>query len=181
MHTEEQRDWDKETKKEMQGKKKERKRKIKNLRSGSGLFTGTDPMWLLSASWMVCVSLVAQACPTLCNPMDCSLPGSSVHGVFQARILEWVAIFSSRGSSLSRDQTCVSCFAGGFFTPWAIGEALSGWWPGQDSSVEPRSCLFVYPFNPNSSLLLPNLLHSLCTNDIAMHSFSSFHIFSVPR
>ena len=43
--------------------------------------------------------LVAQSCPTLCNPMDCTLPGSSVHGILQARILEWVAIFFSKGSS----------------------------------------------------------------------------------
>ena len=47
--------------------------------------------------------LIAQLCPTLCNPMDCSLPGSSVHGIFQARILEWVAIPFSRGSSGPRD------------------------------------------------------------------------------
>ena len=44
-------------------------------------------------------SEVTQSCPTLCDPMDCSLPGSSVHGIFQARILEWVAISFSRGSS----------------------------------------------------------------------------------
>ena len=44
--------------------------------------------------------LVTQSCPTLCDPMDCSPPGSSVHGTFQARILEWVAISFSRGSSL---------------------------------------------------------------------------------
>ena len=50
----------------------------------------------------------AQSCPTLCNPNDCSPPGSSVHGIFQARILEWVAIFYSRGSSWPRDQTRVS-------------------------------------------------------------------------
>ena len=48
-------------------------------------------------------------------PMDCSLPGSSVHGIFQARILEWVAISFSRGSSQPRDRTWVSCIAGGFF------------------------------------------------------------------
>ena len=46
-----------------------------------------------------------QSCPTLCNPMDCSLPGSSVHGILQARILEWVAVSSSRGSSQPRDRT----------------------------------------------------------------------------
>ena len=48
-------------------------------------------------------SEVAQSCPTLYNPMDCSLPGSSVHGIFQARILEWVAISFSRRSSQPRD------------------------------------------------------------------------------
>ena len=68
--------------------------------------------------------LVAQSCPTLCNPIDYSLPGSSVHGISQARILEWVATSFSRGPSLSRDQTCISCIAGGFFTNWAIREAL---------------------------------------------------------
>ena len=51
----------------------------------------------------------------LCDPMDCSLPGSSVHGVFQARIVEWVAISFSRGSSLARDQTRVSCIVGRCF------------------------------------------------------------------
>ena len=51
-----------------------------------------------------------------CNPMDCSLSGSSVHGISQARILEWVAISRSRGSSPSSDETHVSCLAGGFFT-----------------------------------------------------------------
>ena len=60
--------------------------------------------------------LVAQSCLTLCNPLDCSPPGSSVHGILQARILEWVAIPFSKGSSRSRDRTWVSCTAGGFFT-----------------------------------------------------------------
>ena len=48
-------------------------------------------------------------CQTFCNPMDCSLPGSSVHGIFQARILAWVAISLSRGSSQPRDGTSISC------------------------------------------------------------------------
>ena len=60
--------------------------------------------------------LVTQSCPTLCDPMDCSPPGSSVHEVFQARILEWIAISFSRGSSGPRDWTQVSYIAGGFFT-----------------------------------------------------------------
>ena len=52
----------------------------------------------------LCMCAVAQSCPNLCNPMDCSLPGSSVHGISQAIILQWVAMPSSRGSSLPRDQ-----------------------------------------------------------------------------
>ena len=59
---------------------------------------------------------VAQSCPTLCNRKDCSLWGSSVHGIFQARVLEWVAISFSRGSSWPRDGTRVSCIAGRHFT-----------------------------------------------------------------
>ena len=57
-------------------------------------------------------SEVTQSCLTLCNPMDCSPPGSSVHGILQARILEWVAISFSRGSSQPRDRTQVSRIAG---------------------------------------------------------------------
>ena len=64
-------------------------------------------------------SEVTQSHPNLCNPMDCSLPDSSVHGILQARILEWVAISFSRGSSQPRDGNWVSCTAGGFFTVWA--------------------------------------------------------------
>ena len=69
----------------------------------------------------VCVFVwVAQLYPTLCDPIDHSPPGSSVHRILQARMLEWVAMSSSRGSSWPRDQTQVSCIAGRFFTIWAI-------------------------------------------------------------
>ena len=61
-------------------------------------------------------SEVAQSCPTLCNPMDCKLPGSSVHGILQARILGWVAI----------PFFLISCIADRFFTVWATREALCG-------------------------------------------------------
>ena len=60
--------------------------------------------------------LVTQSCPTLCDPMDCSPPGSSVRGILQARILEWVAISFSRGSPQPRDRTWVSHTAGRFLT-----------------------------------------------------------------
>ena len=68
------------------------------------------------------VVLVTQSCLTLCNPMDCGPPGSSVHGILQARILEWVAIPFSRGSFRPRDRTWVSFIAGRFFTVWATGK-----------------------------------------------------------
>ena len=68
---------------------------------------------------------VTQSCLTLCNPMDCSLPGSSLHGILQARILEWVAIPLSRGSSWSRDRSWVSRIAGRCFNLWATREALT--------------------------------------------------------
>ena len=60
--------------------------------------------------------LVTQSCPTLCHPVDGSTPGSSVHRLLQARILEWAAILFSGESSRPRDSTSVSCFAGRFFT-----------------------------------------------------------------
>ena len=60
-------------------------------------------------TWVLCYAKSLQSCLTLCDPMDCSPPGSSVHGVLQARMLEWVAMSSSRGSSRPRDRTYVSC------------------------------------------------------------------------
>ena len=69
--------------------------------------------------------LVSQSYLTLCCPMDCSPLDSSVHGISQARILEWVAMPSSRGSSRPRDQTQLSCIAGRFFTDGATREALT--------------------------------------------------------
>ena len=70
---------------------------------------------------------VAQLWPILCDPMDCSQLGSSVHGILQARIPEWVAIPFSRGSSRPRDWTLVSSIAGRFFIIWATREAPE--WP----------------------------------------------------
>ena len=69
----------------------------------------------------VCV-LVAQLCLTLCDPLDYSLPGFSAHGVFQAGVVEWVAISFSRGSSRTRDRTWVSCIVGRGFTIKATRE-----------------------------------------------------------
>ena len=77
----------------------------------------------ISEQWIV---KVAQLCPTLCDPMDCAVPG-----ILQARILEWVAFPFSRGSSQPRDRIQVSRMAGRFFTSWATREAQEYWsgWP----------------------------------------------------
>ena len=72
----------------------------------------------------MCVCSVLRLSRALCNPMDRSSPGSSVHGILQVRILKWAAYTFSRGSSLPRKQTEVSCIAGRFFTSWASREAL---------------------------------------------------------
>ena len=71
------------------------------------------------------IVLVTQSCLTLFDSMDCSPPGSSVHGILQARVLEWVAMPSSRVSSWPRDQTPVSHIVGRFFTIWATREDSS--------------------------------------------------------
>ena len=107
-----------------------------NLESGPW-FPGRREVKTITSSWWVnqlCICSEAsvyvsakslQSCPILCDPMDRSLPGSSVHGILQARILGWVAMPSSRGSSQPRDQTCVSCIsftAGRFFTAEPSGK-----------------------------------------------------------
>ena len=69
--------------------------------------------------------LIAESCLILCNLIDYSPPGSSVHGIFQARILEWVVIPFSRGSSWPRDGTWVSCITSRLFCIWATKEAFS--------------------------------------------------------
>ena len=75
----------------------------------------TSPTNTISYLVLSCESEVAQSCPTLCDPMDRSPPGSSAHGIFQSRVLEWVAISFSRGSSQPRDQTRISRIEGRCF------------------------------------------------------------------
>ena len=84
--------------------------------------------------------LVAQSCLTVCNPVDCRSPGSSVHGILQARILEWVAMLFSRGSSRPRDQTWVSHMAGRFFTIWATGDQFSSVTQSCPTLCSPMDC-----------------------------------------
>ena len=74
----------------------------------------------VSSMCIFLLCMLSQSRQTLCDPLDCSPPGSSIHGIFQARIMEWGAISSPRRSSWPKDQTCFSCWpciAGGFFTP----------------------------------------------------------------
>ena len=86
-----------------------------------GLYPQKMKILIWEGMWVPC--LVAQSYLTLCNPMDCSPPGSSVHGILHARKLELVAISSFRGSSQPRDWSQVSHIAGRFFTIWATREA----------------------------------------------------------
>ena len=87
--------------------------------------------WVWSLEFSVTSSTsLAQSCPTLCNPVDYSPPGFFVHGILQAKILEWVAISFSRGSSRPRDRTQVSHIAGRCFNLWATREVppeYPGW------------------------------------------------------
>ena len=85
-------------------------------------FTEVDNKYGFCECWYYVCVWVTQLCLTLCGLMDYSPPGSSVRGILQARILEWVAISISRGSSRARDQIWVCCIAGRFFTVWATRE-----------------------------------------------------------
>ena len=90
------------------------------LCQGSGCSGFAVEPGLLGLGWWCC--LVAKLCLNLCDPMDCSPAGSSVHGILQARILEWVARPSSRGSSQPKDRFCLSCTAGRLFTTEPPGD-----------------------------------------------------------
>ena len=94
-----------------------------------------------------CSSL--KSCPTLCDPMDCSLPGSSLHGISQARILERVAISSSRESSRSRDQLASPALAGRFFTTEPPGKPFE-----------------KLPVEKYASLYLLLLKYEICQNSV---------------
>ena len=105
-------------------------------RSNLTLQTGRPGnMWPLMSCRRKYMCVCAQSCPTLGNPMDCSPPGSSVHGILQARMLERVAIYSSRECSWSRDQTHVSGTAGRFFITEPLGKVTRKYMP-----PTPKSC-----------------------------------------
>ena len=121
--------------------------------------------------WCVYVC-VCQWRSTLSNPTDCSLPGSSVHGILQAGILEWIATPFSRGSSRPRFWTLVSCIAGGFFTVVAFNNCFC-------SSCSP----FIFPFSfwkPPKACLLIQCAWSSCGKAVVKISWlywiASHHI-----
>ena len=111
-------------------------------------------------------SEVAQSCQTLCDPMDCSLPGSSVHGIYQARILEWVAISFSRRSSWPRDWTQVSRTIGRHFTFWATREA--------HYSSKALSKDWGVGGSPIVEMILPLITQLMKTNHTILHGLSTF-------
>ena len=109
--------------------------------------------WLMR--WFPCCScLVAKLYLTLLWSLDYSLPGSSVHGIFQARILKWVAISFSRGSSQPRDRTCISCVSciGRWilyhWTTWEAPEIIACWWLFQPPASLPSPGGGTENFNP---------------------------------
>ena len=119
-------------------------------------------------------SEVAQSCLTLCDPMDGSLPGSAVHGIFQARILEWTAISFSRGSSQPRDQTQVSCIADRRFTIWATRQPFPSPVDLPDPGIKLRSPALqvdrnrplqkpVWHFRQIMKFLVAKYIYILCT------------------
>ena len=143
----------------------------------------------------VCVQSL-QSCLNLCDLVDYSLPGSSVHGVLQARTLEWVAVPASRGSSWPRDRTCilcVSCTAGGLFTTEPPGKPMlrvlwllsshslmsDFWWPWT------AACQASLSFTISQSLLklisielvMPSNRVILCHILFCPQSFSAYGLF----
>ena len=108
-------------------------------------------------------SEVTQSCPTLCNPIDHSLPGSAVHGIFQARVLEWVAVSFSRGSSRPRDQTQVSSIVGRRF--YCLSHQ------GSHSAVRVISPAYLRLF-----MFLPEILIPACdSSSLAFHMMYSVY------
>ena len=119
------------------------------------MFSGSDfnekyKIFSKSVSWLLltlCV-LVAQSCPTLCDPMDYSPPDSSVHGILQARILEWAAVSFSRGSSRPRDQCCVSYVS--FIGRWILYH-----WITREAQVNFCHSSFAFALSSAGMLALP--------------------------
>ena len=112
---------------------------------------------------------VAQSCPTLCDPVDCNLLGFSIHGIFQARILEWVTISFSRGSSRPRDWTWVSRIGGRHFNLWAT--------TGMGCHFLPQGIVPSQRSNPCLWCLLHWEAGSLPLSYLGRPDINTYHIF----
>ena len=143
--------------------KKQRHYFFNKAPSSQGCGFSSSHVWMreldYKESWKWKESEVTQSCPTLCDPTESSLSGSSIHGIFQARVLEWIAIAFSRGSSWPRDWTPVSRIAGRRFTIWATREAgpkeswgLKNWcfWTVvlEKTLENPLDCKGIQPVHP---------------------------------
>ena len=107
--------------------------------------------WIKTGHIYACVCAQSlQSCLTLCNPVDCSPPGSSVYGILQARILEWVATSSSRGSSWPRDWTSSSCIADEFFTAEPPGKHMSRVFRWKSCHGQHLDCSLVKDLEPEA-------------------------------
>ena len=125
-------------------------------------------------------SEVAQSCLTLCDPMDCSLPGSSIHEIFQAKVLQWVAISFSRGSSRSRDRTWVSRIARRRFTIWATNAFFAPIVIIMIFSLNFLNILFSYVelslhFNNNFHLIMIYNLFNILLNYLLIYSWQALY------
>ena len=114
---------------------------------------------------------VTLPCPTLFDPMDCSPLGSSVHGISQARILEWVAISYSRGSSWPRDQTHISCIGRRILYHWAAWEVHCTCITVLKAKFEGLSLTFLKCSTSGSHNILGFISHSYNSLDKFTHSF----------
>ena len=119
------------------------------------------------------VCSVTQSCLTLSNPMDSSPTGSCVHGIFQARICEWVAISSSRGSSWPRDQTCISYIGGWILYHWTTWEALQC----QNNNDQNR---IISPWTWDGLLVLHSRKYFLFKNPLAYLCILSYSCPALP-
>ena len=131
----------------------------------------------LSPSWKKV--LVAQSCPSLCDFMDCSLSGSSVHRILQARILEWVAIPFSRGSSRPRDRTQVFSIVGRFFTVWATRKAPDYQFPWSGKNPHASELLSWWATTIEfmcSNSWSPYALESVLCNERSQHNGKPMHL-----
>ena len=140
--------------------------------------------YMTTGKTIVVIVLVTQLCLSLCDPTGCSLPGSSVYGILQARILAWIVIPFSRGSFQSRNRAQVSCVAGRFFTVWATGKIrktidLTIW-----TSVSKAISLlfnmlsrFIIAFLPKNKHLLISWLHSPSTMILEPKKIKSWFLF----